>query len=117
MPVLDPTGRCVGLIDAESWTPKFFDHNKVAIVARCALDLADELVVDASQAQAPLSPWKGQMWGAFGQPSLSMVSMVALILMVFMILLQLLQKDKEGQSIALTMPFVDRARLYIMLHL
>lgn len=46
MPVLDATGRCVGLIDAESWTPEFFDDARVAAVARCALDVACELVID-----------------------------------------------------------------------
>jgi len=45
MPILGSTGSCVGLIDAESWTPGFFDDARVGIVARCALDVASVLVV------------------------------------------------------------------------
>mmetsp|Transcript_81986 Transcript_81986/g.228527 ORF Transcript_81986/g.228527 Transcript_81986/m.228527 type:complete len:88 (-) Transcript_81986:80-343(-) len=40
MPVLNPQGHCVGLIDAESWTPGFFDARRVGVIARCAMDLA-----------------------------------------------------------------------------
>lgn len=43
MPVLDEGGGCVGLIDAESWTPGFFNDARVALVVRCALDVAREL--------------------------------------------------------------------------
>mmetsp|Transcript_84463 Transcript_84463/g.176773 ORF Transcript_84463/g.176773 Transcript_84463/m.176773 type:complete len:92 (+) Transcript_84463:597-872(+) len=43
MPVLNENGACVGLIDAESWTPCFFDNEKVATVACCALTLAADL--------------------------------------------------------------------------
>lgn len=45
MPILDSAGRCVGLIDAESFTPGFFHEARVAIVARCALDVASELAI------------------------------------------------------------------------
>eukprot|EP00404_Azadinium_spinosum_P060155 CAMPEP_0180713682 /NCGR_PEP_ID=MMETSP1038_2-20121128/12031_1 /TAXON_ID=632150 /ORGANISM="Azadinium spinosum, Strain 3D9" /LENGTH=62 /DNA_ID=CAMNT_0022746021 /DNA_START=472 /DNA_END=660 /DNA_ORIENTATION=+ len=50
MPILDAGGLCVGLIDAESWSPGFFDDSRVGIVARCALDLASVLVAGASAA-------------------------------------------------------------------
>jgi len=45
MPVLDQNGCCVGLIDAESWSPDFFDDARVATIASCALDIADDLAV------------------------------------------------------------------------
>lgn len=55
MPVLDAAGCCVGLIDAESWTPGFFDEACVAIVARCALDVAVEL---APEKASPVLWWR-----------------------------------------------------------
>lgn len=52
MPVLDLQGRCVGLIDAESWTAGFFDDSRVSVIARCAMDLAPMLGKGAEDAQA-----------------------------------------------------------------
>jgi len=62
MPVLDATGCCVGLIDAESWTPDFFDEARVAMVARCALDVAEELVI---RQPSLVTRWNCQ-WTRFG---------------------------------------------------
>lgn len=39
MPILNPQGKTVGLIDCESWRPNFFDDLRVGIIAKCALDL------------------------------------------------------------------------------
>lgn len=57
MPILDSNGRCVGLIDAESWTPDFFDEARVAIVARCALDLASELAITTKPLPSDFAAW------------------------------------------------------------
>lgn len=43
MPILNEQGCCIGLIDAESWTPGFFVDHRVAVVAKCAMDVAAEL--------------------------------------------------------------------------
>mmetsp|Transcript_128430 Transcript_128430/g.256532 ORF Transcript_128430/g.256532 Transcript_128430/m.256532 type:complete len:90 (+) Transcript_128430:533-802(+) len=79
MPVLDATGRCVGLIDAESWTPDFFDDNRVAIVARCALDVADELVVE----QQPSVGGRYSQWTRLGAIAVAFV-VASMLLQTFL---------------------------------
>lgn len=58
MPILDETGACVGLVDAESWTPGFFDEARVAVVTRCALDLAQEMTQVQPVATASSLSWQ-----------------------------------------------------------
>jgi len=54
MPILHESGACVGLVDAESWTPSFFDDpSRLASVARFACDLASEMPPCREPAPSP----------------------------------------------------------------